>query len=107
MKVKVLDAMARGIPTVTTRVGAEGIDVENGRELLVADDPAQMAAQIDDLLANPALWQQLQSSSRALIRERYTWQRLFAQMHASIDRGLKAHRRSRVAVPGVKVLNVG
>jgi glycosyltransferase involved in cell wall biosynthesis len=107
MKVKVLDAMARGIPTVTTRVGAEGIDVENGRELLVADDPAQMAAKIDDLLANPALWQQLQSSSRALIRERYTWQRLFAQMHASIDRGLKAHRRSRVAVPGVKVLNVG
>ncbi len=93
MKVKVLDAMARGIPTVTTSVGAEGIEVENGRQLLVADQPAQMAAQIDDLLGNPKLWHHLQLESRKLIRERYTWQRLFSGMHAAIETGLKQHQR--------------
>jgi glycosyltransferase involved in cell wall biosynthesis len=107
MKVKVLDAMARGIPTVTTSVGAEGIEVENGRELMIADDPAQMALQIDELLDNPTLWQRLQASSRVLIRERYTWQRLFTGMHAAIDRSLKLHRRKHAGSPLVSVLDAG
>lgn len=88
MKVKVLDAMARGIPTVTTRVGAEGIDVENGRELLVEDDPLRMAECIDALLGDRALWERLQAGSRQLIRDRYTWSRLFANMHMEMDRRL-------------------
>ena len=80
MKVKVLDAMARGIPTVTTSVGAEGIEVENGRHLLVEDDPLCMAQRIDQLLDDPGLWQELQTASRELVRERYTWRRLFSEM---------------------------
>lgn len=89
MKVKVLDAMARGIPTVTTSVGAEGIDIEPGKHLLVADNPAQMARQIDSLLLNPTLWYRLQAHSRAIIRERYTWRKLFDQMHHVIDASLR------------------
>jgi glycosyltransferase involved in cell wall biosynthesis len=97
MKVKVLDAMARGIPTVTTSVGAEGIAVENGRHLLVEDDPARMAQRIDDLLGDPALWQRVQSASRDLIREQYTWRRLFRDMHRALDQGLKDHARGNPA----------
>ncbi len=97
MKVKVLDAMARGMPTVTTSVGAEGIDIENGRHLLVADEPAAMAQAILSLLDNAALWQQLQNNSRALISERYTWRKLFTQMHRDIDTALRAHRRQQRA----------
>jgi glycosyltransferase involved in cell wall biosynthesis len=93
MKVKVLDAMARGMPTVTTSVGAEGINIENGKHLLVADEPAGMAEAILSLLDNAALWQQLQNNSRALISERYTWRKLFTQMHRDIDTALRAHRR--------------
>jgi len=89
MKVKVLDAMARGMPTVTTSVGAEGIDLERGKHLLVADDPAAMAASIDSLLTDPQLWQQLQYNSRALINERYTWRQLFTRMHETMASGLR------------------
>ena len=88
MKVKVLDALARGMPTVTTSVGAEGIELEPGKHLLVADLPADMAAQIATLLTDPTLWQQLQQHSRELIRERYTWRQLFDQMHRAIDNTL-------------------
>lgn len=88
MKVKVLDAMARGIPTVTTSVGAEGIEVESGTHLLVADDPDAMVEQIDKLLTDRDLWDRLVRNSRSLIRERYTWRQLFIQMHRSIDMAL-------------------
>jgi len=89
MKVKVLDAMARGIPTVTTSIGAEGIEVENGRHLLIEDDPARMAERIDDLLDNPVLWNRLQAASRELVQQQYTWRRLFREMHRIIDQGLR------------------
>ena len=107
MKVKVLDAMSRGIPTVTTSVGAEGIDIENGRQLLVEDDPVRMAERIDDLLGNPVLWRQLQSESRELIRERYTWQRLLSGMHATIEKSLKSHRRRSADLQAVKAIHAG
>ena len=107
MKVKVLDAMARGIPTVTTSVGAEGIEVENGRHLLVEDDPLCMAQRIDQLLDDPGLWQELQTASRELVRERYTWRRLFSEMHRAIELGLKEHARSRPLSHTGVLANVG
>lgn len=94
MKVKVLDALARGMPTVTTSVGAEGIELEPGKQLLVADAPADMAAQIANLLTDPTLWQSLQQHSRELIRERYTWRQLFNQMHRAIDNTVKPRAAS-------------
>ncbi len=102
MKVKVLDAMARGMPTVTTSVGAEGIDIENGKHLLVEDDPTRMAERIDSLLTDPALWRRLQSGSRELIQQRYTWRKLFQNMHRAIEHGLQEQaRRTRPAVDRV------
>ena len=89
MKVKVLDAMARGMPTVTTSVGAEGIDMESGKHLLVADEASDMAVHIDRLLTDPDLWWRLQTNSRALITERYTWRQLFSGMHRALDAGLR------------------
>ena len=85
MKVKVLDAMARGIPTVTTSVGAEGINVDQGTHLLVADDSEEMARNVSRLLVDELLWDRLQQSSRQLIREHYTWDKLFEQMYQDID----------------------
>lgn len=102
MKVKVLDAMARGMPTVTTSVGAEGIDVSDGVQLLVEDDPFNMAECIDALLGSQVLWEHMQRESRALIAARYTWRRLFDSMHAAIDASLREHgKRLHCAPTGV------
>jgi len=89
MKVKVLDSMARGMPTVTTSVGAEGIDVEHCTHLLIADEPEQMATCVDQLLNDPELWLHLQKNSRKLITERYTWRQLFIQMHRTMELALR------------------
>jgi len=105
MKVKVLDAMARGMPTVTTAVGAEGIEIENGKHLLVAENPLTMAIHIDGLLTDPAMWRRLQYHSRALIHERYTWRQLFSQMHRTLETGLR--QRSNIATRDAQHPNLG
>ena len=80
MKVKVLSAMARGLPTVTTLVGAEGIDAKHGKHLMVSHTAADMADDIGQLLDDDVLWQRLSGESRKLIADRYTWDGLFQSM---------------------------
>jgi glycosyltransferase involved in cell wall biosynthesis len=56
-KRKVIQALMAGTPTVTSSVGAEGIGLRHGREVLIADDPGAFAAGIERLLRRPlASW---------------------------------------------------
>jgi len=70
---KLLEAMAAGIPVVSTRVGAEGVPVRSGRELLLAEQPADFAAAVLRLLHDPALREQLRAASLTLAREQFDW----------------------------------
>jgi glycosyltransferase involved in cell wall biosynthesis len=71
MRVKILDALARGVPTVTTSIGCEGIDVEAGKHLLVAETPSQFAAAVLRVLAEEDLAQSMSKVGRLLVMERY------------------------------------
>ena len=64
-KRKVLQALMYGSPTVSTSIGAEGLDLEHGKHLLVADDPTTFAEAIDRLLTDDALWRRLEGEGRA------------------------------------------
>ena len=92
MKVKVLDAMARGLPIVTTPVGAEGLDYRNHEHLAVAETADGMASAILHLLHDEQRWDLQQRASRRLIRKRYTWRRLFDAMHTAIDSAISKKR---------------
>lgn len=74
---KCLEAMAMGVPVVTTPPVAEGIDARPGREIVVApaDDTGQsLAAAIVDLLNDPSRCQAIAQAARARVVERYDWQ---------------------------------
>jgi glycosyltransferase involved in cell wall biosynthesis len=73
MRVKILEALARGLPIVSTTIGYEGIDVVPGRHLLVGDDPATFAGALIQLFRNPELGRQLADQGRQLAVERYDW----------------------------------
>jgi glycosyltransferase involved in cell wall biosynthesis len=62
-----------GTPVVTTTVGSEGIDVEDGRHLLVADGADAFAHSILRLLGDRGLAQRLSREGRQLVIERYSW----------------------------------
>jgi glycosyltransferase involved in cell wall biosynthesis len=71
MRVKILNAMAQGIPVVTTSLGCEGIHVDSGRHLLIADTPEEFAQATLRLLADRRLANELGQNARHLIRKEY------------------------------------
>lgn len=64
---KVIQAMAAGLPTLTTRRGAEGLSVAHGRELLMADDAPGFAREVVRLLGDDELQGRLSEAGRALV----------------------------------------
>jgi len=81
-RLKLLEAMAAGLPIVSTTVGAEGLGVESGRESLLADTPEAFAGACCRLLDDTALCQQLGSAARARAESHYDWQQLVPQLNA-------------------------
>jgi len=74
MRVRILEAFARGMPVVTTTVGLEGIDAQDGQEVIVRDDPVSFAQAVVDLLRHPERQAQLAEAGRRLAVDRYDWQ---------------------------------
>ena len=71
-KGKISTAMAYGVPVVSTACGAEGMDMVEGREVLVADDPAALAAACLRAYRDPALWRAMSQAGQALVREKHS-----------------------------------
>lgn len=69
---KILEASEWGLPTVSTSLGAEGLDFSNGKEILIADTAEMFAAQIVGILNNSKLREQLGYQSRKKVNEEYS-----------------------------------
>jgi sugar transferase (PEP-CTERM/EpsH1 system associated) len=72
-RLKILEAMALGRPVVTTLIGCEGLDVVNGKHLLIADSPNQFAEHTLQLLRNKQTWLSITQQARDLVVNRYDW----------------------------------
>jgi glycosyltransferase involved in cell wall biosynthesis len=70
-RIKILESFAHRVPVVSTTLGAEGLDVEDGVHLLLADDPEEFAAATVRLLDDAALRVRLTEAARARYLERY------------------------------------
>jgi glycosyltransferase involved in cell wall biosynthesis len=79
-RLKIVEALAMAKPVVTTTLGAEGLAVEPGRHLLIADDPDAFASDVIALLRDPARRASLAHAGRALVEERYDWGAIGAQL---------------------------
>jgi hypothetical protein len=66
-KRKMIQALMTGTPTVSTSVGAEGLDLTDGEHLLTADNAEGFARSIERLLSDDSLWRHLASNGRARI----------------------------------------
>jgi glycosyltransferase involved in cell wall biosynthesis len=72
-RLKILEAMALGIPVVSTTKGAEGIDVETGNHILLADNPETMSNAVLELLSNSIYYQHIRLNARRLVENKYSW----------------------------------
>jgi glycosyltransferase involved in cell wall biosynthesis len=64
-----------GLPIVTTSLGAEGVNAENGRDMIIADDPGDFAAAVIRLLRDDGLCESLGKRARNLAVERFSWEK--------------------------------
>ncbi len=71
VRVKILEAMAIGIPVISTTIGCEGLAVRNGEHLLVADNPEAFARACATVLRDKELALHLARNARQLILEQY------------------------------------
>lgn len=72
-RIKILEAMALGRPVVSTSKGCEGLEVSNGRELLIADDPDAFARCVISVLREPGRYGEMLRNARKLVEDKYSF----------------------------------
>ena len=72
-RLKILEAMAMGKAVVSTRIGAEGLDLEDGREICIADDPFKFAERTASLLMDRAEAERIGRAARRRVEESFDW----------------------------------
>ena len=72
MKGKIGEAMAAGLPVVTTPIGAEGMGLVDGMSALISSTAEGFAAAVTQLAGDRALWESLATNGRALVGEHWT-----------------------------------
>jgi len=72
MKIKVLEAMAYGVPVVTTWEGVEGIEYENGLHCWVGEEDDAIAERVCLLLQDATARRRMREAARSLVEEKYS-----------------------------------
>lgn len=85
MKVKVLEGLYRGNPCVTTSVGAEGLELVNGDNIIIGDNPEAFINGCLTLLEDETTWNIFRDKTRKLAADKYTWKALFLRMEESMQ----------------------
>jgi glycosyltransferase involved in cell wall biosynthesis len=79
-RLKILEALASGTPVVSTRVGAEGLELEPGKHFTQREDVDDLADGVLELVRDPHRARQQADAGREVVLRRYDWGRLAEQM---------------------------
>lgn len=84
-RLKIFEAMATGRAVVSTSIGAEGLPVENGRDLILVDDPERFADAVVRLLTDAPLRRRYEEAGLRLAAQ-YDWSKIAAQFSAVLQK---------------------
>ena len=93
-RLKIVEALSKGKAVISTRLGAEGLDVVHDQSLLLADEPEDFANQVARVLADPELAARLGRAGRALMEEKYSWRGIVTGLESFYEARLAAQRGS-------------
>ncbi len=98
-RLKILESLSLGTPVVSTRKGCEGLDLVPGSHILVGDDPASFAAQVNRVLESEELRLQLSRQGRLLVQQKYDWNAIGAAFREFAEEVSRQHSGSGQNVP--------
>jgi len=96
-RLKILEYFSCGLPVVSTSIGAEGLDVKNGVNILIEDDMDKFATEIIDLLMNEELRIRLGKAAREFVTKKYDWRIIGKQLdtvYRLIDRNEQVRNKN-------------
>jgi sugar transferase (PEP-CTERM/EpsH1 system associated) len=79
-RLKILEALAAGVPVVSTKLGAEGLDVSDRENILLAESSAELTNELLRLIETADLRARLIAGGRALVHARYDWSMVGARL---------------------------
>jgi glycosyltransferase involved in cell wall biosynthesis len=84
-RLKILESFAHRVPVVSTTIGAEGLDVQHGVHLLIADEPDDFAAACERLLTEPDLRRAMVDAAEERYLQCYEWSAARDRIRVLVD----------------------
>jgi sugar transferase (PEP-CTERM/EpsH1 system associated) len=94
-RIKIFEAMAMERAIVSTTIGAEGLPVTHGENIVLADTPAEFSTSVIELLQSPATRAGIAAAGRRLVSSHFTWEAA-ARSFSAICQGVVEQRRRSV-----------
>jgi glycosyltransferase involved in cell wall biosynthesis len=93
--------MAAGCPIVSTSIGAEGLEITDEENILIADTSESFASAVVEVLTNIELQKQLGYNATMLVRDKYNWETI-ARLHDNFYLGMVNENGNRSIQPSVE-----
>lgn len=87
-RLKILAAMASGIPVISTKTGIEGLEITNQKDVLLASSTDDFVKKISFILSQPRLFQTIRKNAYLLVKKKYSWQNI-AQKLETVYQSIK------------------
>ncbi len=93
-RIKIYEAMGMARAVVSTTIGAEGLPLENGKEIVLADDPGRFADEVVRLMNDDPAREQIERDSRKAVVERFGWDGATRALVRIMERARDKHART-------------
>jgi glycosyltransferase involved in cell wall biosynthesis len=84
-RLKIVESLAIGTPVVSTTIGAQGLELKHGENILLADTPDSFANEISRALTDPELLQRIEGNGITTATDRFSWPAIGARLAHHYD----------------------
>jgi glycosyltransferase involved in cell wall biosynthesis len=85
-RLKIFEAMSMAKAVVSTTIGAEGLPVTSGRNIMIADAPADFADAVVQLIRNGDTRRRIEQEARRLVVDHYDWSAVASEFEDALER---------------------
>jgi glycosyltransferase involved in cell wall biosynthesis len=88
-RLKILEGLSFGVPTISSSIGAEGLELEDREHIVVADDPQSFSAAVLEVLRDEELRSHLRITGRKFVEENYDWRSQASRLRRIVEDALQ------------------